>query len=1132
MLQYLDLDIAIQPRNGDAYPFTLNAPGGDARGELRLPDDLTFQQQLARLAALDTDEVLLTAVGRRLYAALFQGQARDVLVRTQGMLGENERLRVRLEINAEEGKVAALPWELLDDPDRGPLVLFDTPIVRYVPASARQANIAAPLPLRILLTGAQSASLAIDTVIAEVSAALSTLGSHAIVTVEPHLTLPIFQRRLREGYHVWHFIGQGGLSEAQAGVLLFEDGAKTKPVSASQLAVLLGSSGVRLVVLDASAGLRLATDPFRTIAPALIKTQIPIVVAAQFSVPAASSQAFAGEFYRALVEGLPIDTCVTEGRRAVMGSAGLDRLDWATPTVYSRAPDSQLFQVPAADIAGQIVTLGGAPGAPPNTSVRISSVSGVILNAGPSPLIERLGEKPRPPRPLRAFLNREKELRALLAELQPRQGAWVRGELGAGISALLRQAANTDTTRALPDGVVTLHSTLNPADADDAVQELFDRFYTSSVPVKLPPDAVRTYLGGLRALFIFDRLPLPVDQLMALADTLAEGAVLIAAEGRAPDTLLDVALAGLPRQEATRLIGVEAQAEIDLSNVVFLDRICAALDDLPLPLQLAGRMLRTRVITLKQLVAATEQPRTEPLALARIAAIALQTLDEAELAVLAAAVRVGPAGATAEAISAVSQVESPRLDAALDKLCELRLIEGGSDRFGPTTAGLARVLDRLLKPGDQKRRAAVFFASAALAHAGQLDWLQAEEGNLFQAIETLLHDGKTAEAGKLIKATQPLEVLHGHWGAWGQLITYAERAGTNDAALRAWAAHERGARAGLLGNHALATTSLQAARALRSELGDAPGAAATTHALRHFGLLPVVAAGTPHHVANRTNRRPNRVPVLIAVISAVALLLALLGWNQGLFATRSSAQATESPLLIIAATSIPTERTLSTAVVTTTRPPLPPTAAPTGTPTDTPTAMLTPEPPTCRVIAARVNLRSGPGTNYSVQQVLTDGVAVTPIGRSSDAQWLHVRAADQATGWASADPGLLTCNVDLATLQLSIAPPSPTSRPRPRPTARPTARPPLRPTAAPALPTVLPEPPTVPPEPPTMPPELPAITPAPPTATPAPASASSTATRPTRVQPTDAPTQRPLAPTDTPTVEPDRPLTATPTPTP
>ena len=80
-----------------------------------------------------------------------------------------------------------------------------------------------------------------------------------------------------------------------------------------------------------------------------------------------STRAFAGEFYHALANGVPIDACVTEGRRAVMNTTGLGRPDWGIPTVYTRARDGRLFELPPLEAraagAESVSTVAAAPSA-------------------------------------------------------------------------------------------------------------------------------------------------------------------------------------------------------------------------------------------------------------------------------------------------------------------------------------------------------------------------------------------------------------------------------------------------------------------------------------------------------------------------------------------------------------------------------------------------------------------------------------------------------------------------------------------------------------------------------------------------------------------------------------------------
>lgn len=353
MKSYADFEITVTPSESGRFLLKARGPRGEeGDGELRLPDsDPQVQALLARLRMLDVDEPTLVTLGRLLFDAIFTSAIRDVYVRCRGALGSGEGLRLRLNIPPSAAPVAMLPWEFLYDPDRGPLTLLDAPIVRHLPQPDRIPPLTAPLPLRILLTAAQTPPpTAVERELAAVQAALEHFNNQVHTTVEPHLTAAILQNRLREGYHIWHFVGHGGFaSDGATAQLLFEDDmGDPEPISALQLGIMLDRSNLRLVVLDACATGQLLLDPMRSIAPALIRAQIPAVIAMQFQAPEESTRAFAGAFYRALADAFPIDFCVTEGRRAVMNIAGLGRADWGIPVIYTRTEDGRLFEPPAA----------------------------------------------------------------------------------------------------------------------------------------------------------------------------------------------------------------------------------------------------------------------------------------------------------------------------------------------------------------------------------------------------------------------------------------------------------------------------------------------------------------------------------------------------------------------------------------------------------------------------------------------------------------------------------------------------------------------------------------------------------------------------------------------------------------
>lgn len=370
MLQeYLDFEVQIIPLSESRYAVSACGPGGDASSALVLPtNDPTYQVLAERLRTFDTDEALLIELGETLFDAVFQGAIRDVYHRSQGMLEAEQGLRLRFNIAASERDVLALPWEFLSDPDQGPLALLDAPIMRYLPQSSRMPILHTSLPLKVLLTGAQtSAGVDVEHELAELVDALAQLGDHVQIVVEQHLTATKLQRRLRETFHVWHFVGESANSkDGRAGVLHFENQTGgIAPVSAQQLAVLLNGSDLRLAVINATQRERLATSMFSSLAPALVRSQVPTVVAMQTRAPGDAGRAFAGEFYRALAEGFPIDACVTEGRKAIMGVAGLDSADWGIPLVYTRAIDGRLFDLSPAPADEPVRPPTPAPPVPP-----------------------------------------------------------------------------------------------------------------------------------------------------------------------------------------------------------------------------------------------------------------------------------------------------------------------------------------------------------------------------------------------------------------------------------------------------------------------------------------------------------------------------------------------------------------------------------------------------------------------------------------------------------------------------------------------------------------------------------------------------------------------------------------------
>jgi hypothetical protein len=311
--------------------------------------------------------------GQDLFNAVFTREVRDLYVSSRiSAKSEGEGLRLRLRFS-ESPELANLPWEFLNDGRDFIALADDFPLVRYLdlPSPPRPSKV--ELPLRILVTVSAPLDLPPLDVEAEKARLLQSLDSLiAAGRVEVHFTpdasLKNLQRTLRKArsaekpFHVWHYIGHGTFDlQRKASVLSFtNESGVSESVSGFQLGTLFDSyPGVRLVMLNACEGARSSVDdPFAGVAAALVESGISAVIAMQFEISDRAAIVLAEEFYAAIVDGLPIDSALTEARRAVFFMPNW--VEWATPVLFLRAPDGVLFEISAAALAEKPVEAAAA----------------------------------------------------------------------------------------------------------------------------------------------------------------------------------------------------------------------------------------------------------------------------------------------------------------------------------------------------------------------------------------------------------------------------------------------------------------------------------------------------------------------------------------------------------------------------------------------------------------------------------------------------------------------------------------------------------------------------------------------------------------------------------------------------
>lgn len=119
------------------------------------------------------------------------------------------------------------------------------------------------------------------------------------------------------------------------------------------------------------------------------------------------------------------------------------------------------------------------------------------------------------------------------------------------------------------------------------------------------------------------------------------------------------------------------------------------------------------------------------------------------------------------------------------------------------------------------------------------------------------------------------------------------------------------------------------------------------------------------------------------------------------------------------------------------------------------TATATPQEQCVVRASPTLNLRAGPGTNFSVIGVLRVDTQLRPLTRNADATWIEVQPLPTGQrGWVAGGQQFIECTINLMTLSLGVLPPTPTRQPTatPTPTLPPVVVSPPTPTAIPTLP--------------------------------------------------------------------------------
>ncbi|WP_029630669.1 CHAT domain-containing tetratricopeptide repeat protein, partial [Zavarzinella formosa] len=361
--------------DGNTSDAVLVAPPNSVRVEGRPNDDLIHQLRWYLEKFLDypfhpDDEyagrvqAALREWGRRTFDTLFgSGKARDFY--HDATRGGLQNLTVR--VVSDSPFILGWPWEALEDAATARLA-HQCEIERRIEKQG-DPSVLVKLPddcLNVLLVIARPYKG--DVKYRSISRSLVELAADHAFPISVHVLRPPTFAELREHlrkhphhYHILHFDGHGAyradapapgggnVLRAADGRLLFEtDNGDENPVDAEQLSELLREHAVPVVVLNACQSAMIddkATDPFASVAAALLKSGTRSVVAMAYALYVSGAKQFLPGFYRRLFESGNLAAAVRAGRQQMLENKGrvcargtYDLDDWLVPVVYQQDP--------------------------------------------------------------------------------------------------------------------------------------------------------------------------------------------------------------------------------------------------------------------------------------------------------------------------------------------------------------------------------------------------------------------------------------------------------------------------------------------------------------------------------------------------------------------------------------------------------------------------------------------------------------------------------------------------------------------------------------------------------------------------------------------------------------------------
>jgi len=364
----LDFDLRIWAADGKYVAQVMDSPAGRSEREtLRPPfgsdsneilslklENAVLRGRGYRGVPVSCEEKILREFGSEMFRIVFR-EAASIAQKLSSSLDIVEQRSetvdgLRIKLTIEPPEMAALPWEYVFDErqgDTGYMCLrHKSPMVRFLDFGRATTTFSIKGRLNVLGIVANPRgewdNLDTEQERNRIDEAIASIPDKNLVNfrwVPGDTHEHLLEMMQREAWHVFHFIGHGGVQNDEGFIVLGDGRGGADQLTAADLALTLQSSGaLKLAILNCCESARGTANP----AEALVRLGIPAVVAMQYPITDEAAVRFSSQFYKSLLMGQSLERSLTMARVWIRKRS---KLEWAIPVLFTRASSDALFKI-------------------------------------------------------------------------------------------------------------------------------------------------------------------------------------------------------------------------------------------------------------------------------------------------------------------------------------------------------------------------------------------------------------------------------------------------------------------------------------------------------------------------------------------------------------------------------------------------------------------------------------------------------------------------------------------------------------------------------------------------------------------------------------------------------------------